>query len=93
MAKEQFDFTVSITLNPEKGGGWLVDASLNNSTSDVFIYEDVSAWKNAAAAKRWVKALVVKWTPRKSVKLEPTSVDANGKPTGFKGALSFKEKV
>jgi hypothetical protein len=91
--KEQYEFKVTIQLNLEKGGGWLVNAELNNVTSDVLIYTDTSAWKNSAAAKRWVKQKVVEWTPRKSVKLTVDQVNAEEKPTKFVGELSFKEAV
>jgi hypothetical protein len=91
MAKDTYVLDVKLTLNPEKAGGWLVDMELVNQTADVGIYGDLSAWKNASAAKRWIKAKVVENTPRKSVKLTATATDENGKPTAFAGTLSFKE--
>lgn len=91
MAKDTYTLDAKLTLNPEKAGGWLVDMELANVTADVGIWGDVSAWKNASAAKRWIKAKVVENTPRKSVKLNVTATDENGKPTAFAGSLSFKE--
>lgn len=93
MPKDTYTLEVTLKLNPEKAGGWLLKMDLENVTSDVVIDSDTSAWKNASAAKRWIKAKVVEWTPRKSVKLTPTATDANGKATAFQGTLSFKEAV
>ena len=54
-------------------------------------YRQCTAWKNASAAKRWVKEQVLKHTPRKSVKMVATgALDAKGKPTAFTGSLTFK---
>jgi hypothetical protein len=55
---------------------------------------EYTAWKNASAAKRWVKEQVQKHTPRKSVKMVATgAVDAKGKPTAFTGALEYKVAI
>ena len=90
-------FVATITLNPEKGGGWLaivtkqtpLDSNSLNSIQDSQGLSEYSSWKNASAAKRWVKEMVLKHTPRKSVKMVPTAT-ANDKPTAFTGVLEFK---
>ena len=51
---------------------------------------DQAAWKNASAAKRWIKAKVQEMTPRKSVKMNPTKFNDKEKPVEFSGVLEFK---
>ena len=84
MAKVTKVFNAELRLNPEKGGGWLAEIR----KSDV---AEISAWKNASAGKKWIKAKVLEHTPRKSVKMVATKTDANQKPTQFEGELSWKE--
>lgn len=89
MAKVKHQFQVSIMLNEEKGGGWLANYTL---TSDASIVgkSDTTAWKNASAAKRWIKAKVQELTPRKSVKLIPVPKEGQSNPIGFNGLLEFR---
>ena len=89
-------FVASIELNTEKGGGWLAIVSVQkeagsgfNSIQPAEGVSEYSSWKNASAAKRWVKSMVLKHTPRKSVKMLPTKI-ANEKPVAFTGTLQFK---
>lgn len=98
MPKNNHTFTASVELNPEKGGGWLAKYELEKQQNNglggfesIVISQKVTAWKNASAAKKWIKAKVQELTPRKSVKLEAFKYDANDKPTAFKGALNYKE--
>lgn len=98
MAKTSRNFTATITLNTEKGGAWLTTYTLTKEQNNglggfitVVVDENVIAWKNASAAKRWIKAKVQELTPRKSVKLVATKFDTNEKPTAFKGELTYKE--
>lgn len=88
MAKVKHQFQVSITLNEEKGGGWLATYALSSDASIVTKSEN-TAWKNASAAKRWVKEKVQALTPRKSVKLTPVLKDGQSKPIGFTGSLEY----
>ena len=82
-------FDASIVLNPEKGGGWLAKWHIHDG--EQVVVTTYSSWKNASAAKRWLKAEVQAHTPRKSVKMLPGSqVDVKGKPTSFSGSLTFK---
>jgi hypothetical protein len=97
--KVEATFVATITLNTwSKAGGWLAIVSAQrpagesvNSMQPAEGVSEYTAWKNASAAKRWVKEQVLKHTPRKSVKMVATgSVDAKGKPTAFAGSLTFK---
>lgn len=91
-------FVANIELNPEQGGGWLAIVSVQkeagtslNSIQPAEGISEYSSWKNASAAKRWVKAMVLKHTPRKSVKMVPTAFNkATEKPTKFSGTLEYK---
>lgn len=93
-------FTATLTLNTEQGGAWLanvslltpaVDAGNPNSMQPAEAVSAEAAWKNASAGKRWIKAKVLEMTPRKSVKMEATTVDkTTDKPTAFVGVLEFK---
>lgn len=93
-------FTATLSLNPEKGGAWLAyvnvstpadsDAGFNSMANVAESVSDQAAWKNASAAKRWIKAKVQEMTPRKSVKLNPLKFDAKEKPTAFSGVLEYK---
>ena len=97
-------FSAVIELNKEKGGAWLAtvvaerpgsyegfDVSKNvNSIEPAIGVSEITAWKNASAAKRWVKAMVQSLTPRKSVKLSPTKFGEKEKPVAFSGSMEFK---
>ena len=81
-------FDVEICKNTEKGGAWLATYTITkDGLEEGYVTE---AWSNASAAKRWIKAAVIAKTPRKSVKLEVTAMDANNKPTCIKGQLIYK---
>ena len=92
-------FTATLALNPEKGGAWLAyvnvttpadELSLNSMPNVAESVSDQAAWKNASAAKRWIKAKVQEMTPRKSVKMNPHQFDSNKKPVAFSGVVEFK---
>jgi hypothetical protein len=91
-------FVATIELNPEKAGGWLAIVSVQkeasggiNSMQPAEGLSEYAAWKNASAAKRWVKSMVLKHTPRKSVKMVVTKEDkTTGKPTLLSGVLEYK---
>lgn len=93
-------FNATLTLNTEQGGAWLANVSLLtplaganslNSMPDSEAVSYESAWKNASAGKRWIKAKVLELTPRKSVKMSATKFDkSTEKPTEFVGVLEFK---
>ena len=87
-----------IKKNTEKGGAWLATYVILDDNSES-VHEARSAWTNASACKRWLKAEVIENTTRKSVKLvavdencntaSPT-LDAKGKPISFWGELTYK---
>ena len=63
----------------------------NNSIGNVAeSISDQTAWKNASAAKRWIKSKVLDMTPRKSVKLNATKFNEQEKPVAFSGVMEFK---
>lgn len=87
-------FVATLTKNTTKGGAWLARVTAYDEGLDdgnVIVY---SAWSNASAGKRWIKEMVVKMTPRKSVKMIAGSeVDAKGKPVAFNGQVDYKREV
>lgn len=93
MPKISKTLEAQVQLNPEKGGGWLANVNIycDVEGEKTYIVELATAWKNASAAKRWVKSVVQNQTPRKSVKMNACLFDANEKPTCFKGELTYKE--
>lgn len=103
MAKKvQKTFTATIELNPEKAGAWMASVFLTyldesdskNSIPNTIGISEQTAWKNASAAKRWVKSKVVELTPRKSVKMAVTKENKEtGKPTLLSGVLTYKEAI
>ena len=93
--KTEKTLEAQLLLNPEKAGGWLANVNVywtdEETGKKVYGAELCTAWKNASAGKRWIKAKVVELTPRKSVKMEAFIFGDNSKPTGFRGSLSYKE--
>ena len=93
-------FAATLELNPEKGGAWLAHVSVVtplsginnlNSMEDSEAVSAQAAWKNASAAKRWIKTQVQEMTPRKSVKMNPIKFDkSTEKPVAFSGVLEYK---
>lgn len=93
-------FTATLDLNPEKAGAWMASVFVTyedntdslNSIPNTVGKSEQSAWKNASAAKRWIKAQVQELTPRKSVKMVATKFDkATEKPVAFSGVLEYRE--
>lgn len=77
----------NIVKDNEKGSAWLVQVELSDGS---FLY---SAWKNASAAKRKVKEIVLAHTPKKSIKWNPgEALDEKGKPLSFKGLVTWSVK-
>jgi hypothetical protein len=82
-------FSSRIWANTEQGGAWIAEYSVDE---EGIVTGEYSAWKNASAAKRWMKAKVQALTPRKSIKLlAGTELDVKGKPTSFTGTLIYKK--
>ncbi len=82
-------FHAEIRLNGEKGGAWLTTITLHDDTGAITLSE-CSAWKNASAAKRWVKERVKALTPRKSVVMLGSNLNDKNKPTVLTGSVIFK---
>ena len=91
MAKKvDYKFHAQVTLNSEKGGAWLAVVQVNNEEAVVQAMF-TTAWRNASAAKRYVKAMVQELTPRKSVKMVAGEAkDEKGRPISFTGELTYK---
>ena len=88
MAKVKHTFSANISLNQNKGGAWLASYSLS-SASSIISQGETTAWKNASAAKRWIKERVVAKTPRKSLKWTHVVQNADSKPVEFSGVLEY----
>ena len=72
--KVDYTFEAEIELNEDKGGAWLATCCKGYMDEEGQFIDELTIhtpWKNAAAAKRWIKAKVLELTPRKSVKMEP----------------------
>jgi len=82
--------TVKLEKNTlvERGGGWLLDIIIHEPERAMFA--ECTAWANPSAAKKHIKKVVVEQTTRKSVKLEPVKLDANGKALSFTGEITYK---
>ena len=93
MAKKVNCVLVSnIDKNTDKGGAWLAKVTIQEG--DDVNYIQSKAWSNASAAKRWVKAIVLEETPKKSIKwVAGTAVDEKGKAVGYTGLLNFKKDL
>jgi hypothetical protein len=84
-------FTATLEKNTEKGGSWLCRVAVRDENGDTIT--KMSAWSNASAGKRWVKAELVAVTGRKSLKFSVVQADANEKPTLIAGSVDFKVAI
>lgn len=88
--------TATLVLNKEKAGAWLanfkIETPIPNGVGgfDREVMEMTTAWKNASAGKRWLKAMVQERTPRKSIKLNVVE-ERDSKPIHLTGTLEFKK--
>jgi len=100
MAKKvERTFKATLTRNTAKGGAWKVNYTITElrqnglgSYDDIEIDNITTAWSNASAGKRWIKERVQQLTPRKSIKLDITSIDENEKPVKIQGTLIYKQE-
>jgi len=84
-------FNGELRKNKEKGGAWVAEYVVTRADFDKPVKAEYSAWSNASAGKRWLKAMVLANTPKKSIKMVATSdVDEKGKPVLFNGDVVFK---
>jgi hypothetical protein len=84
-------FTATLEKNLEKGGSWLCRVAIRDENGET--NSKVSAWSNASAGKRWVKAELVEITGRKSLKFSVVQADANEKPTLIAGSIDYKVAI
>ena len=85
------NFNGELRKNNEKGGAWIAEYAITYAGEVSPIKADYSAWSNASAGKRWLKAMVLENTPKKSIKMVANSErDAKDKPVFFNGDVSFK---
>ena len=92
MAKKvDYKFHAQVTLNSEKGGAWLGEFSVVRDDLEQSSASGRQAFSNASAGKRWLKAMVLANTPKKSIKMVATDEkDVKEKPVHFNGAVAFK---
>lgn len=91
MAKTLYEFNAKVVLNLQKGGGWLATwekVNLDTTSKE----SDSLPWKNASAAKRWLKGEVARMTTRKSIKMIATAKkDEKDKPAEYVGSVTFRD--
>jgi hypothetical protein len=77
-----------------KGGAWLCTVEVFDVMADGELELDhgiTSAWTNPSAGKREIKARVLEYTPKKSIKMiAGEDLDEKGKPVVFEGNLTYK---
>jgi hypothetical protein len=84
-------FEAELIKNQEKGGAWLGEFSVKRDDMEIASAAGRQAFSNASAGKRWLKAMVLENTNKKSVKMVATDEkDAKDKPVHFTGAVAFK---
>jgi len=91
MAKSTQTLSAELRKNVivEKGGAWLLRITVVQDADT--ITDGFTAWSNPSAAKRYLKDFVVSFTPRKSIKMEVTTVDnTTNKPILLVGNLTYK---
>lgn len=102
MVKRKIERTFKATLakNPVKGGAWKVTYVITESRSnglggydEIELDNNVTAWANAGASKRYIKERVQQLTNRKSIKFIVANEDENGKPVKIVGTLIYKVEV
>jgi hypothetical protein len=80
-----------------KAGAWLCTVEVFDVMADGELALDhgiTSAWTNASAGKREIKARVLEYTPKKSIKMiAGEELDEKGKPVGFEGNLTYKIEI
>lgn len=84
-------FEAELIKNQEKGGAWLGEFTVQRDDQETPSASGVQAFSNASAGKRWLKAMVLENTNKKSVKMVATEEkDIKDKPVRFTGAVAFK---
>ena len=84
-------FEAELIKNQEKGGAWLGEFSVVRDDMDQPSVTGREAFSNASAGKRWIKAMVLANTTKKSVKMIATEErDVKDKPVHFNVSVAFK---
>jgi hypothetical protein len=84
-------FEAELIKNQEKGGAWLGEFSVVRDDMDQPSVTGREAFSNASAGKRWIKAMVLANTTKKSIKMVATDArDVKDKPVHLSGAVAFK---
>lgn len=84
-------FEAELIKNQEKGGAWLGEFSVKRDDMESASAAGRQAFSNASAGKRWLKAMVLEHTVKKSIKMTATEEkDIKEKPVHFTGAVAFK---
>jgi len=88
MATKMETLKASLIKNINKGGAWLLHYQI---IFDGVVRLDVTqAWSNPSAGKRALKEVVLKETPRKSIKMASIKQDENGKHLSFVGEMNYQ---
>lgn len=81
-------FNAIIRKNPEQGGAWQLRIYIASAGS--VEYEESTAWSNPSAAKRKAKEVLLRETPRKTIKWEVIARDSNSnKPIITEGHVTY----
>ena len=84
-------FEAELIKNQEKGGAWLGEFSVVRDDMEQPSVSGRQAFSNASAGKRWLKAMVLANTTKKSVKMVASDArDIKDKPVHFTGSVAFK---
>jgi hypothetical protein len=87
-------FRATAKKNLEQGGSWLIEVQdfTAGATPDSLTetFSSVSAWANASAAKRSIKADLLKLTGRKSCKFEVLAMDEKERPVHITAELHYR---
>jgi hypothetical protein len=84
-------FEAELIKNQEKGGAWLGEFSVVWDDMDEPSASGRQAFSNASAGKRWLKAMVLANTTKKSIKMVASDAkDIKDKPVHFTGSVAFK---
>jgi hypothetical protein len=84
-------FEAELVKNQEKGGAWLGEFSVVRDDQEQPSVTGRQAFSNALAGKRWIKAMVLANTTKKSIKMVATEArDIKDKPVHLSGEVAFK---
>lgn len=84
-------FNAELIKNTEQGGAWLAEFYVERDDYDKVAVSGRNAFSNPSAGKRWIKAMVLEHTNKKSIKMVANEErDAKDKPVFFNGNVAFK---